>query len=82
MCMDIHPNPGTSTSETHTLDIFHLYTRSVRNKLDHLSDINDSYHVLCFSETHLDAVLILGTCLLKVSTNPYGTIEPNMVAES
>ena len=22
MCMDVHPNPGPSTSETHTLDIF------------------------------------------------------------
>ena len=54
MCMDVHPNPGPSTSETHTLDIFHLNTRSVRNKLDHLSDIVDSYHILCFSETHLD----------------------------
>ena len=54
MCMDVHPNPGPSTSETHTLDIFHLNTRSVRNKLDHISDIVDSYHILCFSETHLD----------------------------
>ena len=54
MCMDVHPNPGPSTSETHTLDIFHLNTRSVRNKLDHLSDMVDSYHILCFSETHLD----------------------------
>ena len=32
----------------------YLYTRSVRNKLDHLSDIINCYHILCFSETHLD----------------------------
>ncbi|MEW8548488.1 MAG: reverse transcriptase family protein [Candidatus Thiodiazotropha sp.] len=34
--------------------MFHLNTRSVRNKLDYISDITDSFNILCFSETHLD----------------------------
>lgn len=55
MAMDIELNPGPSTSESvKVLEIFHLNTRSVRNKLEYISDIAESFHVLCFSETHLD----------------------------
>ena len=55
MCMDVHPNPGPTPSDNSSLDILHLKTRSIRYKLEYLSDLSESYHILCFSETHLDA---------------------------
>lgn len=54
MCMDIHSNPGPEQNEIHALDIVHLNTRSIRNKLDYLSNVVDSFQIVCFSETHLD----------------------------
>lgn len=53
--MDVELNPGPISADINSLDIFHLNTRSVRNKLDYLSDIVDSFHILYLSETHLDA---------------------------
>ena len=54
MCMDIHSNPGPSSTDINSLDIFHLNTRSIRNKIDYVQGLTESYHILCFSETHLD----------------------------
>ena len=54
MCMDIHKNPGPTSNEIHSLDIIHLNTRSIRKKIDSLSNLVDSFHIACFSETHLD----------------------------
>ena len=57
LCMDIHPNPGPNNADTiHTSDsdILHLNTRSIRNKLNYISDLSESYQISCFSETHLD----------------------------
>ena len=55
MCMDVHPNPGPTPSDNSSLDILHLNTRSIRYKIEYLSVLLESYHILCFSETHLDA---------------------------
>ena len=33
---------------------FHLNTRSIRNKIDYIQGLTESYHILSFSETHLD----------------------------
>ena len=54
MCMDIHLNPGPSFTDINSLDIFHLNTRSIRNKIDYIQGLTESYYILCFSETHLD----------------------------
>ena len=54
MCMDIHSNPGPSSTDINTLDICHLNTRSIRNKIDYIQGLTKSYHILCFSKTHLD----------------------------
>ena len=55
ICMDIHPNPGPNNTDTiHTLYILHLNTRSIRNNMNSISDLPESYQILCFSETHLD----------------------------
>ena len=62
--MDIHTNPGPTLNDKHSLDIIHLNTRSIRNKMDNLSPVVDSFHVVRFSETHLDADTASNTLLL------------------
>lgn len=52
--MDIELNPGPNMSDIKTRDIFHLNTRSIRKKIEYLNNIVDEFHILCFSETHLD----------------------------
>ena len=64
ICMDIHTNPGPTLNDKHSLDIIHLNTRSIRNKMENLSPVVDSFHVVCFSETHLDADTASNTLLL------------------
>ena len=59
ICMDIHPNPGPNNIDTiHTLDILHLNTRSIRNKMNSISDLSESYQNLYFCETHLDLFIL------------------------
>ena len=36
ICMDIHTNPGPTLNDKHALDIIHLNTRSIRNKMENL----------------------------------------------
>ncbi|MEW8546228.1 MAG: endonuclease/exonuclease/phosphatase family protein, partial [Candidatus Thiodiazotropha sp.] len=52
--MDVHPHPGPNITDVHSLDIFHLNSRSIRYKLNNIHDVADDFHILCFSETHLD----------------------------
>lgn len=54
ICMDIHENPGPAFGEIYSLDIIHLNTRSIRNKIEYLSNLVESCQIACFSETHLD----------------------------
>ena len=51
---DVETNPGPLNHDFDTLDIFHLNVRSVRAKLNYLSEILSDYHIVCFTETHLD----------------------------
>ena len=53
LCMDVHVNPGP-TEHNDALTIFHLNTRSIRNKLESILDVCDEYDILCFTETHLN----------------------------
>ena len=55
MCMDIHLNPRPDSDGIHSLDIIHLNTRSIRNKLEFLPNLVKSFQIACFTETHLDA---------------------------
>lgn len=68
--MDVQPNPGPSNFEVTSLDIFHLNTRSIRNKLEYIYDIADNYHIVCFSETHLDANVDSSTLILDGFDGP------------
>ena len=70
MCMDIHTDPGPISDEIHSLDIIHLNTRSIRNKIDYLSNSVESFEIACFSETHLD------TNIDSNSWKPDGLDEP------
>ena len=71
ICMDIHPNPGPNNTNTiHTLDILHLNTRSIRNKMNSISDLSESYQILCFSETHLDDTIDSSLLLIEGFDNP------------
>lgn len=70
ICMDIHTNPGPTTNDIHSLDIIHLNTRSIRNKMDNMSPVADSFHIACFIETHLDADVASYTLLLDGFDEP------------
>lgn len=52
--MDSQENPGPAYGEIYSLDIIHLNTRSIRNKIDYLSNLVESCQIACFNETHLD----------------------------
>ena len=71
ICMDIHPNPGPNNTDTiHTLDILHLNTRNIRNKMNSISDLSESYQILCFSETHLDDTIDSSSLLIEGFDTP------------
>ena len=53
--MDIHPNPGPPFDH---ISIFHINIRSLRNKVDYLSDIASDYDIVCVTETHLDEYVL------------------------
>lgn len=67
ICMDIELNPGPDNRDAsiNSLDIFHLNTRSVRNKLDYIQDVVESFHIICFSETHLDDSVPTSSLLME-----------------
>ena len=50
-CMDIEMNPGPNVPGIKSLDIFHLNTRSIRNKIDNIRDLADDFHIICLTET-------------------------------
>ena len=68
--MDVHPHPGPTITDIHSLDIFHLNSRSIRHKLDNIYDVADDFHVLCFSETHLDPSIGTDTLELEGFDTP------------
>ena len=69
----MHPNPGPSPTGTsvNSLDVLHLNTRSIKNKLDYIEKIAESFHSLCFSETHLDASVTTNNLLLDGFDEPF-----------
>ena len=71
--MDVHPNPGPSPTKTsvNSLDVLHLNTRSIRKKMDYIENIAESFHILCFSETHLDTSVTTNNLLLDGFDEPF-----------
>ena len=51
---DIERNPGHNTINN-SLSILHCNIRSIRNKLDYITENLLDFDILCFSESHLDA---------------------------
>lgn len=68
--MDIHLNPGPASDTINSLDILHLNTRSIRNKIDYVSEFSDTYQILCFSETHLDNSVDVDTLKIEGYNEP------------
>ena len=50
---DIETNPGPEN--IYDLSIVHLNIRSIRNKIEYITDNLLDFNILCFTETHLDA---------------------------
>ena len=72
MCMDVHPNPGPSPTETSVNSLDVLYLNTIRNKLDYIKNIAESFRILCFSETHLHASVTTNNLLLDGFGEPFG----------
>lgn len=51
--MDVHLHPGPYITDIHYLDIFPLNSRSIRQP-NNIYDGAEDFHILCFSEIHLD----------------------------
>ena len=60
---DIESNPGPSSLQS--LDILHLNIRSIRNKIDSVKHLIQDFHILCFTETHLDPNVLDGHVLIE-----------------
>ena len=54
---DIERNPGPNTINN-SLSILHCNIRSIRNKLDCITENLLDFDILCFGESHLDATLV------------------------
>ncbi|CAG2229697.1 unnamed protein product [Mytilus edulis] len=57
ICGDIESNPGpggTPDPPEKTLSIFHGNIRSLRNKLNYITDIIEDFDIVFFTESHLD----------------------------
>ena len=63
--MYIHSNPGPDSDGIHSLDIVHLNTRSIRNKLEFLPNLVESFQIACFTETLLDADISSSKLILE-----------------
>ena len=65
--MDINLIPGPASSDPNgtSSDIFHLNACSIRNKLENIYSIAEEYHILCFSETHLDQSIDSSSLVLE-----------------
>ena len=54
----------------HSLDIVHLNTRSIRNKLDYLPNLVESFQTTYVTETHLDADISSSNLILEGFNEP------------
>ena len=57
--VELNPGPGETpvNFEDHCLSIFHNI-RSLRNKIDYISNIIEDYDIVFFTETHLDKLVL------------------------
>ena len=68
--MDIHSNSGPNSDGIHSLSIVHLNTSSIRNKLEFLPNLVESFQIACFTETHLDADVSSSNLILESFDEP------------
>ena len=70
MCMDIHSNLGPDLDGIYSLDIVHLNTKIIRNKLEFLINLVESFQIACYTETHLDADVSFSNLILEGFNEP------------
>ena len=58
--VELNPGPGETpvNFEVHCLSIFHGNIRSLRNKVDYISNIIEDYDIVFFKETYLDKLVL------------------------
>ena len=55
LCGDVETNPGPQPDVNRRISIMQLNIRSIRNKIDSISEHFSDFDIICFTETHLDA---------------------------
>ncbi len=69
---DIESNPGPTTNNgSSSLSILHCNIRSIRNKLEFITDQFSDFNILCFTETHLNPDVVTSEILLPSFDTPY-----------
>ena len=62
---DVERNPGPNTINN-SLSILHCNIRSIRNKLDYVTEKLLDFDILCFSESHFDANISTESLIMSV----------------
>ena len=67
---DFESNPGpvfdSNTKNNGCLSIAHLNIRSIRNKLNYVTDHLSDFDIMCFTETHLDGNIANSDLIIDV----------------
>ena len=67
---DVESNPGpvfhSNTNDNGCLSIAHLNIRSIRNKLNYVTDHLSDFDIICFTETHLDGYIANSDLIIDV----------------
>ena len=67
---DVESNPGPTSS--YCLSLLHCNIRSIRNKLEYISDFFTDNDILCFTETHLNELITTNDIIISDKfDNPY-----------
>ena len=64
-------NPRPNSGGIHSLNIVHQNTRSIRNKLEFLTNLVESFQIACFSKTHLDADVSSSNLIVEGFGEPF-----------
>ena len=75
--VEINPGPGgtSNIANENILSIFHCNIRSLRNKLNYITDIIEEFDIVFFTETHLDNQVLDSDIIIEGFETPWvGTI--------
>jgi len=78
--VDLNQRP-TNENNFAELTLFHLNTRSIRNKLSDIECLAREYKIVSFTETHLDENINNADLLIEHFLNRLGNIETALEEE-